>query len=124
MRRTIPLAAAVLALTAPAAAHARAGQPDRSFGARGTATLKATTGDAAGGAVKALPDGRVLAGGVADGRLVVLRLRRTGRLDSRFGAHGQFSPALPGTSVEGVRALARFRDGRIVAAGTLNVNGG
>jgi uncharacterized delta-60 repeat protein len=115
----------IAALLAPAVAHARAGQPDRRFGTAGTQTLNAKNSDAVGGAVLALSNGRVLAGGAAAGKFVVLRLHsQSGRLDNNFGDHGQFVPDLPGSSLDGVRALATFRDGRIVAAGTLNVNGG
>jgi uncharacterized delta-60 repeat protein len=123
MLRSLLALAAVL-LLAPAAAHARAGDPDRTFASRGTVTLKATDADAVGGAVKVLPNGRVLAGGSAAGRLVILRLRRTGSLDSTFGSSGQVAPDLPGSSLDGVRALATFRDGRIVAAATLLLTGG
>jgi uncharacterized delta-60 repeat protein len=113
----------VLAL-APAAAQARAGEPDRAFGRSGTVTLKATAADAVGGAVKAISGNRVLAGGAAAGQFVVVRLRSTGTLDSQFGTGGQVVPALPGTTLDGVRALATFRDGRIVAAGTLRTSDG
>ena len=117
----------VLALVAlalfPATALAGPGDPDRSFGQRGTVTLKATDADAVGSAVKALSDGSVLAGGAAGGKLAVIKLRRTGSLDSRFGTRGQVVPQLPGTSLDGVKALATFRDGRIIAAGTLDIPG-
>ena len=53
-----------------------------------------------------------------------MRLRPSGTLDSRFGTGGQVVPALPGTSLDGVRALSTFRDGRIVAAGTLRLADG
>ena len=66
----------------------------------------------------------MLAGGSAGGQFVVVRLRPSGSLDSRFGTGGQVVPALPGTSLDGVRALATFRDGRIVAAGTLRLADG
>src|SRR3954451_2348368 len=123
--KRILLATLALALLAPAAAEARAGQPDRHFATRGAQTLNAKDADAVGGAILALPNGRLLAGGAAAGKFVVLRLHAaSGRLDNDFGDRGQFVPELPGTTLEGVRALARFRDGRIVAAGTLNVNGG
>ena len=85
-------------------------------------TLRATEADAVGGAVKVISGNRVLAGGSAGGQLVVVRLRPSGSLDSRFGTGGQVVPALPGTSLDGVRALATFRDGRIVAAGTLRLD--
>jgi uncharacterized delta-60 repeat protein len=123
MLRTL-IALAVLTVLAPAAAQARAGDADGTFGRRGTVTLKATGADAVGGAVKVLPGHKVLAGGSAAGKLVVLRLRRTGSLDSGFGERGQVVPNLPGSSLDGVRALATFRDGRIVAAATLQLSGG
>src|SRR6185312_13066479 len=60
----------------------------------------------------------------AAGKLVVIRLHATtGKLDNGFGAHGQFAPQLPGTSLDGVQSLATFRDGRIVAAGTIDSGG-
>jgi uncharacterized delta-60 repeat protein len=114
-----------VALLIPAAAQAKAGQADRRFGSNGTQTLNAPGADAVGGAVLAISHDRLLAGGAAAGKFVVLRLHsRSGRLDNNFGDRGQFVPELPGTTLDGVRALATFRDGRIVAAGTLNVNGG
>src|SRR3954452_12838501 len=113
------LAALALLLFAPAAAQAHAGDPDRSFGRRGTVTLTAPSADAAGGAVRVIAGNRVLAGGAAAGQFVVVRLRSTGTLDSHFGTGGQVVPALPGTTLDGVRAISVFRDGRIVAAGTL-----
>ncbi len=117
-------AALVLLLVAPVAAQARPGDPDRGFGRRGTLSLKAKGTDAVGGAVKVIAGNRVLAGGSAGGQFVVVRLRRTGALDRQFGTAGQVIPALPGTSLDGVRALATFRDGRIVAAGTLRLTDG
>src|SRR3954471_1986394 len=124
MTRTL-LAVLAALLPAPASAQARAGQADTHFATRGTQTLNARGADAVGGAVMVLPRGRMLAGGAAAGKLLVLRLHSTsGKLDNDFGDRGQFVPELPGTTLDGVRALARFRDGRIVAAGTLNVNGG
>jgi uncharacterized delta-60 repeat protein len=109
------LAALILLMLAPAAAQARAGDPDRAFGRQGTVTLKATAADAVGGAVKVISGNRVLAGGAAAGQFVVVRLRPTGTLDSKFGTGGQVVPALPGSTLDGVRALAVFRDGRIGA---------
>ena len=54
----------------------------------------------------------------------MVRLRPTGTLDRTFGTGGQVVPALPGTTLDGVRAIAVFRDGRIVAAGTLRAADG
>jgi uncharacterized delta-60 repeat protein len=118
MLRCIALVALLLAL-APAAARASGDEPDRTFGQRGTVTLKATDADAVGGAVKVVAGHKVLAGGSAAGKLVVLRLRKSGSLDSGFGSNGQVAVDLPGTSLDGVRSLATFRDGRILAAATV-----
>jgi uncharacterized delta-60 repeat protein len=123
MLRTLSALLALLLLS-PAATLARAGDPDRGFAHRGTLTLKATAADAVGGAVKVISGHRVLAGGAAAGKLVVLRVRRSGALDSGFGSRGQVVPELPGTTLDGVRALATFRDGRIVAAATLQAADG
>src|SRR3954468_8134780 len=101
MIRTLTVAALVSVL-APAAAWARAGDADRSFGRRGTVTLKATDADAVGGAVKVVAGNRVLAGGSAAGQLVLVKLRASGSLDRAFGTAGQVVPALPGTSLDGV----------------------
>jgi len=118
MLRCAAVVALLLAL-APAIARASGDEPDRAFGQRGTVTLKATDADAVGGAVKVVAGHKVLAAGSAAGKLVVLRLRRTGSLDSSFGSAGQVAVDLPGTSLDGVRSLATFRDGRIIAAATL-----
>ena len=118
MSRILFVALTALALV-PAAAQARPGEPDNRFGQRGTITFKALDADAVGGAVKVVSGNRVLAGGAAAGQFVVVKLRPTGSLDRSFGSSGQVVPSLPGTSLEGVRAIATFRDGRIVAAGTL-----
>src|SRR4051794_29630887 len=109
----------LLLLALPSSAFAASGDPDRAFGRRGTVTLKATDADAVGFAVNVVSGNRVLAGGSAAGQLVLVKLRASGALDSTFGTRGQVVPALPGTSLDGVRAIETFRDGRIVAAGTL-----
>ncbi len=119
MTRLLAAALLLTMLLPVAAAQARAGDPDKRFGRQGTVTLKATAADAVGGAVKVISGNRVLAGGAAAGQFVVVRLRSTGTLDSKFGTGGQVVPALPGTTLDGVRAISVFRDGRIVAAGTL-----
>ena len=120
----IRLLTVVLLLALPASAEAAAGDPDRSFGRNGTVTLKATDADAVGFAVKVVGGNRVLAGGAAAGQFVVLKLRSSGSLDSTFGTSGQVVPALPGTSLDGVKSIQTFRDGRIVAAGTLRLADG
>lgn len=122
MIRALTVLALLLAL--PTAAHAAAGDPDRDFGRRGTVTLKATDADAVGHAVKVVSGNRVIAGGAAAGQLVLVKLRASGSLDSTFGTRGQVVPALPGTSLDGVKGIQIVRDGRIVASGTLRLADG
>ncbi|MDA0182547.1 hypothetical protein OJ997_19715 [Solirubrobacter phytolaccae] len=122
MIRVFLVLAFLLAL--PTAAYAAAGDPDRDFGRRGTVTLKATDADAVGHAVKVLSGNRVLAGGSAAGQLVLVKLRASGSLDSTFGTRGQVVPALPGTSLDGVKGIQIVRDGRVVASGTLRLADG
>lgn len=122
MNRVLIVLALLLSL--PSAAYAAAGDPDRDFGRRGTVTLKATDADAVGHAVKVVSGNRVLAGGAAAGQLVLVKLRASGSLDSTFGTRGQVVPALPGTSLDGVKGIAVVRDGRVVASGTLRLADG
>ena len=105
MSRILLVALAALALV-PAAAEARPGEPFTDFGRRGTVTLKATSNDAVGSAVKVVSGNRVLAGGAAAGQFVIVKLRSSGSLDSTFGTSGQVVPALPGVD-DGRRARAR-----------------
>lgn len=122
-RAVLALIALTLALPAAAATAAVPGHADRSFGRGGAATFSAAAGDAVGGAVRSTAGGGVLAGGGSGGRFEIVRLRRNGTFDRRFGRRGRVFPALPGVSPDGVRGLAVFRDGRILAAGTLVVDG-
>jgi uncharacterized delta-60 repeat protein len=123
MVRVVALIALSLALPAAAATAAVPGHADRSFGRGGAATFTATAGDAVGGAVRATGGGGVLAGGGSAGRFEIVHLRRNGTFDRGFGRRGRVFPKLPGVSPDGVRGIAVFRDGRILAAGTLVVGG-
>ena len=75
--------------------------------------------------MKVISGNRVLAGGTAAGQFVVVKLRTSGSLDSDV-RHAR--PGRPGAArhVAGrrARASAVFRDGRIVAAGTLRLADG
>jgi uncharacterized delta-60 repeat protein len=114
----------LLLLALPSSAFAAAGDPDRAFGRRGTVTLKATAASAVGFSVKVLSGNRVLAGGSAGGQIVLVKLRASGSLDRQFGTNGQVVPGLPGTSLDGIKAIQTFRDGRIVTAATLRLADG
>ena len=54
----------------------------------------------------------------------MIKLRASGSLDSAFGTRGQVVPALPGTSLDGVKGIQTVRDGRVVASGTLRLADG
>ena len=123
MIRTLALALLAL-LCLPAAALAGSGDPDSHFGRRGTVTLKATDADAVGGAVKVVTGNRVLAGGAAAGQLVVSSCGRAARWTARSARAARSCPRCPARSLDGVRAIQTFRDGRIVAAGTLRLSDG
>ena len=66
------------------------GRPDRSFGRAGTAKLGHANDVRYGTfrAVSVLADGRLVAAGAADGRLLVARFTAAGRLDRTFGTRG------------------------------------
>jgi uncharacterized delta-60 repeat protein len=112
------LTAALLLAAAPAAL-ARPGDIDRGF-ARGGAGVEFGADSAEAWALGLDQFGRPVVGGSeAGGRLLVMRLRTTGRRDPRFGRNGLATITLPGIAPSGVRGLEVFRDGRIVVAATL-----
>lgn len=118
VRRVFMLAAALLVAAAPAAL-ARPGDLDRGF-ARGGAGVEFGTDSTEGWAVGLDQFGRPVVGGSeAAGRLLVMRLRSTGRRDPRFGRNGLTTVTLAGLAPGGVRGLEVFRDGRIVLAATV-----
>ena len=79
------------AFTRPALLRRKAdGRPDATFGRNGTVTLGRAHGIRYGAfhAVTVLADGRVVAAGTANGRLLIARFSSRGRLDPTFGTRG------------------------------------
>ena len=81
---------AVLALSVPATAlAARPGTLDRSFGGDGRVETRVPGGRPAVAGIESLPGGKLLlAGTVGDRKVVLIRYRRDGTLDRRFGNKG------------------------------------
>src|SRR4051812_26635402 len=109
--RALLLAAVLLAL--PASASARPGDI-------GPVT---TLGPGHAAAVAVQPDGRAVVTG-DDGRaFLVARVRPNGKLDRSFGRGGSTKIRFRGASAVESRAVAVFRDGRILVAGTVTIRG-
>ena len=95
------LAAALVAITAPASSQARDAEPDPGFGGgAGWVTTSIPGLDALAYDATVLRNGKVAVAGQAsgpsgDGQIVVARYRRDGRLDPSFGSNGIFKSALP-----------------------------
>ena len=103
MRRSglVGLAAALVAIAAPASSQARDAEPDPGFGGgAGWVTTSIPGLDALAYDATVLRNGKVAVAGQAsgpsgDGQIVVARYRRDGRLDPSFGSNGIFKSALP-----------------------------
>src|SRR4051812_33311245 len=120
-RLLLLILAAVLAF--PAGALARAGTLEARFGTSGVELLGRAGANLSGSAVATLGDGRSIAAG-SDGRgFLVARLRASGAPDPSFGRHGSVIVRFRGASRAGARAIALFRDGRIIVAGTVTIGG-
>ena len=106
------------ALTPALLRYTRNGELDRSFGTDGKAVLTRAHGELAR-ALLVQQDGKILLGSSINrppARFVVARFDHSGRLDRRFGAGGIASAKI-GFGNGQLEALARQRDGKIVAAG-------
>ncbi len=110
--------AALLLLALPAGAAARAG----ALGP--VSVLGSGRSELSGTAVALQGDGRATVVGSRDGRgFLVTRLRADGKPDRTFGRHGTTTVRFRGASAAGARAVALFRDGRILVAGTVTTGG-
>ena len=80
--------------------------------------------DLSGAAVVVQGDGRATIAGSRDGRgFLVARLRPDGKPDRAFGHRGTTTIRFRGATAAGARAVALFRDGRILVAGTVRSGG-
>jgi uncharacterized delta-60 repeat protein len=116
--RSLALIAAI-ALSAPAAASAaRPGTLDKSFGGDGRVETRLPGGVPAVAGVEALPGGKLLlAGTVGDRKVVLIRYRRDGKRDKRFGHKGVRSFTFDRDVV--AHELAIDDEGHILLAGAL-----
>jgi uncharacterized delta-60 repeat protein len=95
------------------------GRPDPSFGTGGTVF---DPGSAAN-AVATQPDGKIIVAGSSAGGLALVRYTDRGRLDPSFGTGGKVVTALGSSRAVWARAIALQPDGKIVAAGGIDMGG-
>ncbi|MFD6986406.1 calcium-binding protein, partial [Streptomyces sp. NPDC059956] len=113
-------------LALPAAALAAPGELDLTFGGTGMVTADLGGGDVAG-AVVVQPDGKIVTAGVGGpnpdfGDFAVARHNPDGSLDVSFGTGGRVTTDFGDEDV--AFAVALQADGKIVAAGTADLNTG
>jgi uncharacterized delta-60 repeat protein len=108
------------------------GSLDSTFGAGGTVTTSFGPWQAGVFALSLQPDGKIVAGGVADledyrdledyGRFAfgLARYARDGSLDTSFGSGGKVRAEVPAGTGAYLRSLGIQRDGTIVAVGSSN----
>jgi uncharacterized delta-60 repeat protein len=108
-----PLLAAIIWLLAPASAAARPGDlgPVTVLGSGLSGTAAVLQGD----------DRATVAGSAGGRAMLVARVKRDGKPDRSFGRGGRTTIRVPGATRAGARAVALFRDGRILVAGTVTV---
>jgi uncharacterized delta-60 repeat protein len=131
----VRLGAAVAALAVAATASAaapRTGRLDPGFGGDGLVLRRLTNGHDVGRGVLPLADGSVVVAAESGGHLegfegpdaVLLKLRRNGAPDARFGRGGVLRVSI-GQGDDGVSGVARLQDGSLLvggAAGNLNAD--
>lgn len=101
-----------------------AGAPARAGALGAVSVLGSGRSALSGTAVVLQGDGRATVVGSRDGRgFLVTRLRPDGKPDRTFGRRGTTTIRFRGASAAGARAVALFRDGRILVAGTVTTGG-
>ena len=117
------LAASSCCFALPATAAARPGDLDPRFAGGGAALLGRPGAHLTGAAVALQGDGRAIVAG-GDGRgFLVARLRGNGSPDPSFGRRGSLTIRFGGATAGGARAVALFRDGRVLLAGNVTLGG-
>jgi uncharacterized delta-60 repeat protein len=113
---------AVVALSAPAAAGAPPGTLDESFGGDGRVETRVPGGRPGVAGIEALPGGKLLlAGTVGNRKVVLIRYRRDGTRDKRFGRKGVRSFVFDRDVVLNDSLLDA--EGRLLVAGALGSYG-
>lgn len=115
--RLLFLALILFGLLVAPTANAAPGDLDPSFGSGGVVKLFPSTEGYLFKGIAAQADGKVvIAGGVAPGKVMVVRLLESGALDPSFGEGGIVTTSVPG-GLGAARAVAIQPDGKIVVAG-------
>src|SRR5262245_54163007 len=119
-RRLLLAASAAALLLIPAAAQATPGALDTTFGTGGKVRTSVGPGDSEALALVRQPDGKLVAAGFASNGstddFALARYNANGTLDTSFGSGGKVLTAI-GSSHDGISALVRQPDGKLVAAG-------
>jgi uncharacterized delta-60 repeat protein len=116
--RVLVLAAALGLSLASNAAAAQPGALDRTFGGDGRVETRLRGGAAQVAGVAVGPQGRILVGGTAgDGRVVLVRYRRDGRLDRGFGSGGIAEVVFP--DGVGLHDMVVDASGRVLLGGSV-----
>jgi uncharacterized delta-60 repeat protein len=102
--------------SATSIANAQGGWLDQTFGGDGWVTSDPGLGYGLANAVVVQPDGRIVAGGGAQGGWGLTRFNSDGSADTTFGASGLVETSFGGFDEE-VQGLALQTDGKIVAVG-------
>jgi uncharacterized delta-60 repeat protein len=135
LRKTgaIALAGLAVAVCSPNDAEAADGDPDLSFGDSGKVVTDFFGGQDEARAVAIEKNGKIVAAGrafnsaTASDEFALARYLRNGRLDNSFGNGGKVSTHLPGNTAGASTAIANAvaiqRQGRILAAGSVQSEG-
>jgi uncharacterized delta-60 repeat protein len=122
--KVILSAAGCLAVLSPAVAHSQAGELDDTFSGDGKLLSNAISGQDYAIDVAVQPaDGKIVAAGLAGGRIALARYHGGGSLDTSFGGDGRvFTNLSPGNDLVG--GIELQPDGKIVVAGRSGNKGG
>jgi uncharacterized delta-60 repeat protein len=104
------------------ARYNRDGTLDAGFGAGGRAITDFGSPFDFASSVAVQADGRIIAAGYVNGDFGLARYNADGTLDRGFGANGTAATSFGGTT-QGIASVALQGDGKIVAAGTANLDG-
>jgi uncharacterized delta-60 repeat protein len=105
-----------------------AGALDPEFSGDGVVTTQLGTRSSFVTAIAIQPDGRIIAAGTSNGSktdrdFTLVRYRNDGTLDNTFGSGGKVATAM-GKKSESINALALQTDGKIIAAGGVDLYNG
>lgn len=120
--RWLPLAVGALAIMLEASgAHAAGGALDTGFGKAGKVlTHFGSSSDAYAWGAALQKNGKIVLAGISNEAFALARYTNNGTLDKSFGRGGKLLTKFGSSSVDGARAVAIEKNGKIVAAGVSN----